>query len=174
MQARYLLLCSDCSEEGWSKASGKPPRIAGAQSITSLRSRGERGSTAKQENGEGRWRPSPEFWRRNKYGLAAEFSGRAPVVASDGTGFEGTRRRTRQLPRDGSRGKDEARDTPQGRTSCRALGAGEPRSCKGSRVVCPLGVCRRRRVAGFSFRTSYAPQIPRCCRGGDSEALSRQ
>src|ERR1700675_2093191 len=66
MQVRCLSPFSAYNERGRSEANGKPPRIAGAQSITSRETWDETGSTVKRENGEGKRRRSPESWRRRK------------------------------------------------------------------------------------------------------------
>src|SRR6266478_5266477 len=44
-------------------ANGNPLKTTGGQGTTLWRRRDERGSTAKHENGAGKWPPSAEFWR---------------------------------------------------------------------------------------------------------------
>src|SRR5882762_2004235 len=88
--------------------------------------------------------------------ITAKHGGRAPIAVPKGTGRRGVGRRTTRLPGDGGRGKDKARDEPQGGVSRRAFGARYPRSYKGSRPLCHLGIFCRDLLAGHSFWTSHA------------------
>src|SRR2546430_1920591 len=91
--------------------------------------------------------------------LATKNNERTPIAVPKRTRRRRVARRTERLPRNGSRGKDEAWDEPQGCASRRPLGAGESRNCKGSCPFCRLGIVCGDVLARFALRSAHSAQI---------------
>ncbi len=93
--------------------------------------------------------------------ITAKHSQRAPIAVPKRAGQPGAGRRTKRFPGNGSPGKDEARDEPQGCTARRAPRARQSRSHEGSRPFCRMGIVSRGLMAGSATCNPLARTKPR-------------